>query len=50
MARLEIEEKKKKTKEIEEQNQELQKNNIHYTVQYVIDNTISDSHDVNIYL
>lgn len=48
--KLEIEEKKKKTKEIEERNQKLQKNNIHYTVQYIIDNPAFDSHDVNIYL
>lgn len=48
--KLEIEEKKKKIKEIEERNQILQKNNIHYTVQYIIDNPTSDSHDVNIYL
>lgn len=48
--KLEIEEKRKKTKEIENKNQELQKSNIHYTVQYIIDNPTADSHDVNIYL
>ena len=48
--RLEIEEKRKKTKEIEYRNQELQKNNIQYTVQYIINNPTADSHDINIYL
>ena len=48
--KLEIEEKRKKIKEIEREKQELQKNNIHYTVQYIIDNPAVDSHDINIYL
>lgn len=47
---LEIEEKKKKTKEIEYRNQQLQKNNIYYTVQYMINNPTADSHDINMYL
>lgn len=47
---LEIEDKKKKTKEIESKSQELQKNNIHYTVQYIINNPTADFHDINLYL
>lgn len=48
--KLQIEEKRKKLKEIEHKNQELQKEDIHYTVQYIIDNPVVDSHDINIYL
>lgn len=47
---LDISEKKKKVKDIESKGQELQKNNIQYTVQYIIDNPSTDSHDINIYL
>lgn len=48
--KLEIEEKKKKIQKIEYKSQELQKNNIHYTVQYIIDNPTADSHNADMYL
>lgn len=48
--KLDIEEKRKKLKEIEHRKQELQEEDIHYTVQYIIDNPAVDSHDINIYL
>lgn len=48
--KLDISEKKNKVKDIENQSQKLQENDIQYTVQYIIDNPSTDSHDINIYL
>lgn len=48
--KLDISEKKKKSKDMENKSQKLQENGIKYTVQYIINNPSSDSHDINIYL
>lgn len=47
--KLAIEEKRRNAKDIENKSHELQQNNIQYTVQYIIDNPITEFHDINIY-
>ncbi len=47
---LEIREKRKKLEKAENKSKELKSNDIHYTVQYIIDSPILDSENMNIYL
>lgn len=47
---LEIKDKKEKLKKTEERGEEIEKNNIEYTVQFIIDNPIVNLEDTNIYL
>lgn len=48
--RLEIKEKKEKIKRAEERSEELERSNIEYTVQFIINNPTADSDQTNIYL
>ncbi len=48
--RLEIKEKKEKIKKAEERNEELEHNNVEYTVQFIIDNPTANLDETNIYL
>lgn len=47
---IEIKERQKKLNNIKNKGDELQKVNIQYTVQYIIDNPTIDSHNINIFL
>lgn len=48
--RLEIKEKKEKIKRAEERSEELERSNVEYTVQFIINNPTADSDQTNIYL
>ena len=45
-----LKQRKEASKKAQDKNEELRQNNINYTIQYIINNPVQDSHNINIYL
>ena len=45
-----LKKRKEASKKAQDKNEELRQNNINYTIQYIINNPVQDSHNINIYL
>ncbi len=46
----ELKQKKEASKKVKDKSDELRQNNINYTIQYIINNPVQDSHNINMYL
>ena len=45
-----LKKRKEASKKAQDKNEEIRQNNINYTIQYIINNPVQDSHNINIYL